>query len=118
MNKWTIKKKATKSDNLISLTLTSDDFTEQGISKFKVHGIVDRNIIELFFNEVKDKEDDDFGWSALSSTNTFFFTGGNFIGNLKVEYNAPSLVNGEVVDTNKGFTDVKLRARQLNQPTE
>lgn len=28
MNKWTIKKKAAKRDNLISLTLTSDDFTE------------------------------------------------------------------------------------------
>ena len=81
-----------------------------------VHGIIDRNIIELFFNEKKDKDNDNFGWSALSSTNTFFFTGGNFIGNLKVEYNDPSLVNGEVITTNEGFGNVKLRARQLYQP--
>lgn len=28
MNKWTIKKKASKKENLISLNLTSNDFTE------------------------------------------------------------------------------------------
>ncbi len=35
---------------------------------FEVKGYVDRNIIELFFNE---------GYQTM--TNTFFFSGGNFI---------------------------------------
>ena len=111
----TIKKKRTQVNNDTNLLDydTSDDFTEQGISKFKVHGIVDRNIIELFFNEVKDNEDDDFGWSALSSTNTFFFTGGNFIGTLKVEFNSPTKVLGETTE-NVGFDNISLRGRQLN----
>ena len=86
--------------------------------KITVHGIIDRNIIELFFNEEKDDENDDFGWSALTSTNTFFFTGGNFIGNLKVEYNDPSLVNGKVIETNEGFNNVNLKARQLYKSSE
>ena len=111
----TIKKKRTQVNNDTNLLDydTSDDFKEQGISKFKVHGIVDRNIIELFFNEVKDNEGDDFGWSALSSTNTFFFTGGNFIGTLKVEFNSPTKVLGETTE-NVGFDNISLRGRQLN----
>ena len=111
----TIKKKRTQVNNDTNLLDydTSDDFKEQDISKFKVHGIVDRNIIELFFNEVKDNENDDFGWSALSSTNTFFFTGGNFIGTLKVEFNSPTKVLGETTE-NVGFDNISLRGRQLN----
>ena len=111
------KKRSSLSGNNLIYDSTINDSADQ--NKFTIHGIIDRNIIELFFNEKQEEgKNDNFGWSALSSTNTFFFTGGNFIGNLKVEYNAPSLVNGDVVDSNKGFTDVKLRARQLNQPTE
>ena len=114
-----IKKKRTKldvnSDTLIYDNV--DEFDNQGVAKFTVHGIIDRNIIELFFNEKNRDDEDDFGWSALTSTNTFFFTGGNFIGNLKVEFNDPSLVLGETTD-NEGFTGVNLKARQLNPKSE
>ena len=67
--------------------------------EFKVHGLIDRNIIELFFNE------DEEGYSFITSTNTFFFTGGNFIDSIRVEYN---LLN------EKGFENIVLEARQLN----
>ena len=67
--------------------------------QFKVHGLIDRNIIELFFNE------DDEGYSFITSTNTFFFTGGNFIDSIRVEYNLLK---------EKGFKDIVLEARQLN----
>ena len=67
--------------------------------KFKVHGLIDRNIIELFFNE------DEEGYSFITSTNTFFFTGGNFIDKIRVEYNLLE---------EKGFDQILLQARQLN----
>ena len=41
---------------------------------YYVHGIIDRNIIELFFNE-----------GYQTSTNTFFFTGGNFINEVEIK---------------------------------
>ena len=112
-----VKKRSSLIDET-KIVYTSTMTDEGSRVQFKVHGIIDRNIIELFFNEEKDDENDEFGWSPLSSTNTFFFTGGNFIGNLKVEYNAPSLVNGNVITANEGFDNVKLRARQLYQKSE
>ena len=42
-------------------------------SRFSIHGIIDRNIMELFFNE------DNEGYSVNTLTNSFFFIGGNFI---------------------------------------
>ena len=42
-------------------------------SRFSIHGIIDRNIMELFFNE------DNEGYSVNALTNSFFFIGGNFI---------------------------------------
>ena len=42
-------------------------------SEYKVRGIIDRNIIELYFGE---------GFQVL--TNTFFMTGGNFIGSIDI----------------------------------
>ena len=42
-------------------------------SRFSIHAIIDRNIMELFFNE------DNEGYSVNTSTNSFFFIGGNFI---------------------------------------
>ena len=39
-----------------------------------VHGFIDRNIIELFFND-----------GYQTSTNTFFFTGGNFINEVEIK---------------------------------
>ena len=41
---------------------------------YDVHGFIDRNIIELFFNE-----------GYQTSTNTFFFTGGNFINEVEIK---------------------------------
>ena len=43
------------------------------VKSFKVNGFVDRNIIELFFND---------GYQTM--TNTFFFTGGNFFNNITI----------------------------------
>ena len=63
--------------------------------QYYVKGFIDRNIIELFFNE-----------GYQTSTNTFFFTGGNFINEveIKVDY-------GE-----KGF-QVLMNADQITQKT-
>ena len=44
--------------------------------KYKVHGFIDRNIIELYFND-----------GFQTSTNTFFMTGGNFIGTVDIKLN-------------------------------
>jgi beta-fructofuranosidase len=71
-------------------------------SLFKAHIIVDRNIVEVFFNEDKD------GYSAITSTNTFFFSGGNFITDVLVDYNS----GGENKD--KGFRGIKIKGRHLN----
>ena len=72
--------------------------------KFTAHVIIDRNIIEVFFNEDEDQ------FSFITSTNTFFFTGGNFIDTIEVKYN--------LVNESKGFQNVQLRARQLNIKTQ
>ena len=40
---------------------------------YKVHGVADRNILELYFND-----------GVAVSTNTFFFTEGNFIGEVDI----------------------------------
>ena len=68
--------------------------------KYTAHVIIDRNIFEVFFNEDDDK------FSFITSTNTFFFTGGNFIDTIEVEYN--------LVDGQYGFRNVQLTAIQLN----
>ena len=61
--------------------------------QYKVKGYIDRNIIELFFNE-----------GYQTSTNTFFFTGGNFINDvdIKVDYGK------------KGF-DVSMNIAQITE---
>ena len=99
----------TKWDELVTQTFTrntGDDYKYENpkngtctATKFAVHGFIDRNIIELFFNEDED------GFSFVTSTNTFFFTGGNFIDTIEVEYNT-------LYD--KGFGEVNLSARQIN----
>ena len=97
-----------------STTPTQSGFTKEGYVdgqytqvaakcdpvSFQAHVIIDRNIFEVFFNEDEDK------FSFITATNTFFFTGGNYISSIGVEYN--------VVDGKYGFQNVKLRARQLN----
>jgi len=99
----------TKWEGLVTQTFTrntGDDYKYDNpnngtctATKFAVHGFIDRNIIELFFNEDKD------GFSFVTSTNTFFFTGGNFIDTIEVEYNTLN---------DKGFDEVNLSARQIN----
>lgn len=44
------------------------------VSEYKVYGIADRNILELYFND-----------GSQVSTNTYFFTGGNFITEVDLE---------------------------------
>ena len=73
-----------------------------GEVKFTAHIIVDRNIVEVFFNE------DDKGYSAITSTNTFFFSGGNFITDVLVDYNSGGQNN------DKGFNSIKIKGRHLN----
>ena len=72
--------------------------------KFTAHIIVDRNIVEVFFNE------DGQGYSAITSTNTFFFSGGNFITDVLVDYNSGQTNTDAVV----GFRDIKIKGRHLN----
>jgi beta-fructofuranosidase len=73
---------------------------------FNAHLIIDRNIIEVFFNE------DNNGYSAITSTNTFFFTGGNYITTVDIEYN-----NVVVGDKKFGFREVGIKGRHLNLKT-
>ena len=47
--------------------------TTDSISTYYVHGFIDRNIVELYFNK---------GFQV--TTNTFFMTGGNFIGSVDI----------------------------------
>jgi beta-fructofuranosidase len=51
----------------------SDSESESNISSYSVRGIIDRNIVELYFGN---------GFQVL--TNTFFMTGGNFIGSIDI----------------------------------
>ena len=88
----------TQNLDYIEKTGTCDEF------RFTAHVIIDRNIIEVFFNEDDDK------FSFITSTNTFFFTGGNFIDTIEVKYN--------LVNESKGFQNVQLKARQLNIKTQ
>ncbi len=62
---------------------------------YSVHGFIDRNIIELFFNE-----------GYQTSTNTFFFTGGNFINDVEIKCDY-----GE-----HGF-DIEFKAAQITKKT-
>ena len=50
-------------------------FTEHLNYRYNIYGLVDRNIIELFLNI----DDPDKKTSYVACTNTFFFTGGNFV---------------------------------------
>ncbi|CCK70407.1 beta-fructofuranosidase SUC2 KNAG_0E01410 [Huiozyma naganishii CBS 8797] len=52
------------------------------ISTYSVRGIVDRNILELYFNN-----------GSQVSTNTFFFTGGNFIGSIDMAVGKDNVFN-------------------------
>ncbi|SMN22757.1 similar to Saccharomyces cerevisiae YIL162W SUC2 Invertase, sucrose hydrolyzing enzyme [Maudiozyma saulgeensis] len=49
-------------------------YIDSEISQYKVYGIADRNILELYFND-----------GSQVSTNTYFFTGGNFITEVDLE---------------------------------
>ena len=50
--------------------------TLNSVNTYYVHGFIDRNIVELYFND---------GFQVM--TNTFFMTGGNFIGSLDISLN-------------------------------
>ena len=60
----------------ISLNVMPKEESDAGKDQifYYVHGFIDRNIIELFFNE-----------GYQTSTNTFFFTGGNFINEVEIK---------------------------------
>ncbi|KAG0660322.1 hypothetical protein C6P45_001618 [Maudiozyma exigua] len=58
----------------ISVNNQPSQYINSQVSEYKVHGIADRNILELYFND-----------GSQVSTNTYFFTGGNFIGQVQLE---------------------------------
>ena len=68
--------------------------------QYKVHGIIDRNIVELYFGD---------GFQVL--TNTFFMTGGNFIGSIDISIDniAYDYTKNKYM---KPFT-IKLEAKQI-----
>ena len=68
--------------------------------KYKVHGFIDRNIIELYFND-----------GFQTSTNTFFMTGGNFIGTVDIKLNKIAY-NEEKNSYFKPF-DISLSVQQI-----
>ena len=67
---------------------------------FKVHGFIDRNIVELYFND-----------GFQTSTNTFFMTGGNFIGSVDIKLNKIAY-NNSGNEYYKPF-DIKLIVKQI-----
>lgn len=60
--------------NRLSVYLEPYKTSSTGVNSYKVYGVVDRNIIELYFND---------GTSVM--TNTFFFTDGNYINEIGIE---------------------------------
>ena len=61
-----------------------------GHEEFTVYGIIDRNICELFVNVPNINERKAF----MTMTNTFFFTGGNFINSIDFIQKNGSKVQG------------------------
>lgn len=61
----------------VSVNNQPSEYVTNEITKYKVYGIADRNILELYFND-----------GSQVSTNTYFFTGGNFIGEADIEVEA------------------------------
>ncbi len=61
-----------------------------GHEEFTVYGIIDRNICELFANgeNINDRR------SFMTMTNTFFFTGGNFINSIDLYQANGSKIKG------------------------
>lgn len=57
----------------MSVNLQPLDTLSSGETVYKVYGVADRNILELYFND-----------GVAVSTNTFFFTEGNFIGEVDI----------------------------------
>ncbi len=72
----------------------------QSNKKYKVHGFIDRNIVELYFND-----------GFQTSTNTFFMTGGNFIGFVDIKLNKIAYDDSK----NKYFNpfDIQLTVQQI-----
>ncbi|SCU80616.1 LAFA_0C00254g1_1 [Lachancea sp. 'fantastica'] len=60
-------------NNRISQNIETYRFAEDGLPVFKVRGFIDRNIIELFFND-----------GSSTSTNLFFLTEENYIGSVEI----------------------------------
>ena len=63
-----------------------------GRENFSIYGIIDRNICELFVNVVSMKERKAF----MTMTNTFFFTGGNFIDSVDLLQTHNTKIKGEI----------------------
>lgn len=63
-------------------------------STFDVYGIVDRNIIELYFNN-----------GTVTSTNTFFFSTGNNIGSIIVKSGVDDVYEIESLKVNQFYVD-------------
>ena len=72
-------------------------FSEHLNWRYNIYGLVDRNIIELFLNvnDIQKKT------SYVASTNTFFFTGGNFVSTV------------EFIPISEGRFNIDFYGRQL-----
>ena len=79
----------------ISINVMPKEESDAGENQivYYVHGFIDRNIIELFFNE-----------GYQTSTNTFFFTGENFINDVEIK-------------NDYGNFEVQFKAGQITKKT-
>ena len=74
--------------------------TDNKVSTYKVNGYIDRNIIELYFND---------GFQV--ATNTFFMTGGNFIGSIDISLDSIDYDKENHKDYEPFY--IKLNAKQV-----
>ena len=68
-------------------------------TNYNIYGLIDRNILEVFFNI----DDYEKKTSFIASTQTFFFTGGNFVSSV------------EFVPVTEGRFDIQFYGRQLGE---
>lgn len=70
--------------NKLSTYLEPYKISEAGVPSYKVYGVVDRNLIELFFND-----------GSSTMTNLFFLTDGNYINGIDIKTSVDNCYNIE-----------------------
>jgi beta-fructofuranosidase len=74
-------------------------YIQEKKTNYNIYGLIDRNILEVFFNI----DDYEKKTSFIASTQTFFFTGGNFVSSV------------EFVPVTEGRFDIQFYGRQLGE---